>query len=404
MHDVVIVGGGLCGLALAHSLQARRLDWLLLEAEPTLGGRVMTVEGPEGQALDLGPTWFWPATQPQITRLIADLGLPSMPQADDGRLLCLDDAGQPPRTLSLDPGGQLVGADHPRPGAVHGGARRLAGGMATLIEALASRLPRERLRCGRTVRQLDRQGDSVSLAVDGPEGSQTLRARRVVLALPPRVAASRIGFTPALPPALRTALDATRTWMATAAKAAVAYPTPFWADRPGQGSAWSTHAQAVLAEVFDASPPADAGRGAALAGFLALGAADRQRFAASLPLLIDSQLTMLFGAEAGLADGEVRAARVHQQDWARRPGTCSALDLADDGLPGHPVYGDQPALAEGHWDGHLWFGGSETAGPGGGYLEGALTAAARLRRQLDAAIGAAPVARPSGAPAMPGLR
>jgi monoamine oxidase len=31
MLDVAIVGGGVCGLALAHSLQARRLDWALFE-------------------------------------------------------------------------------------------------------------------------------------------------------------------------------------------------------------------------------------------------------------------------------------------------------------------------------------------------------------------------------------
>jgi len=399
MHDVVIVGGGLCGLALAHSLQARRLDWQLIESGPALGGRILTVRGPEGQALDLGPTWYWPATQPSITRVVTDLGLASLPQADDGRLLCLDDAGQPPRTVSLDPAGRLVEAEHPRPGAVHGGARRLADGMGALVQALVSHLPAERLRCGQTLQQLERRGDSVLLTVDGPGGGQRLQARRVVLALPPRVAAERIDFAPGLPSALRAALENTRTWMATAAKAAVAYPASFWSGRPGSGSAWSTHAQAVLSEVFDASPPPTAGRGAALAGFVALGAADRQRFGASLPLLVDSQLTMLFGAEAGLADGAARVQRIRLQDWALQPGTCSAQDLADDGLPGHPVYGDQPALAEGHWDGHLWFGGSETAGQGGGYLEGALSAAGRLRRQLDAAIAADHRAR---APVLPG--
>jgi monoamine oxidase len=39
-------------------------------------------------------------------------------------------------------------------------------------------------------------------------------------------------------------------------------------------------------------------------------------------------------------------------------------------------------LAQPHWQGRLHFGGSETARQGGGYLEGALSAAARLRREL----------------------
>ena len=83
MLDVAIVGGGLCGLALAHSLQARRTGWALFEARPRLGGRVLTARGANGLPLDLGPTWYWPATQPSLTRLVADLGLASLAQPDD---------------------------------------------------------------------------------------------------------------------------------------------------------------------------------------------------------------------------------------------------------------------------------------------------------------------------------
>jgi monoamine oxidase len=35
-----------------------------------------------------------------------------------------------------------------------------------------------------------------------------------------------------------------------------------------------------------------------------------------------------------------------------------------------------------YWNGRLHFGGSETAAFGGGYMEGALEAAGRLRREL----------------------
>ena len=66
MLDVAIVGGGLCGLALAHSLQARGSDWRLFEARSRLGGRVLTAEDVDGTPVDLGATWYWPATQPAI--------------------------------------------------------------------------------------------------------------------------------------------------------------------------------------------------------------------------------------------------------------------------------------------------------------------------------------------------
>ena len=62
MHEVAIVGGGLCGLALAHSLQARGADWRLFEARDRLGGRILSQPDGRGGRIDLGPTWFWPAS------------------------------------------------------------------------------------------------------------------------------------------------------------------------------------------------------------------------------------------------------------------------------------------------------------------------------------------------------
>ena len=53
--DVVVVGAGLCGLALTRSLVARGLDVTLLEARDRIGGRVLTrSDAQTGQALDLG--------------------------------------------------------------------------------------------------------------------------------------------------------------------------------------------------------------------------------------------------------------------------------------------------------------------------------------------------------------
>jgi monoamine oxidase len=133
----------------------------------------------------------------------------------------------------------------------------------------------------------------------------------------------------------------------------------------------------MLAEVFDACGPAVDGvaRPAALAGFFALNAEQRQAFRSAMPLLLRSQFALLFGLDA-------EAGELHWQDWATEPWTCSPLDRAEDAHPpGHPHYGD-PQLMQAQWGGRLWFGGSETAAQGGGYLEGALSAAARLRRSL----------------------
>ncbi|WP_374430370.1 FAD-dependent oxidoreductase, partial [Ideonella dechloratans] len=126
MLDVAIVGGGVCGLALAHSLQARHLDWALFEARERLGGRVLTATGAQGQPLDLGPTWYWPDHQPSMARLVADLGLETVAQADDGRVLLLDQAAEPPATVAVASATALDGdATLPAPpgqGSLHGGA------------------------------------------------------------------------------------------------------------------------------------------------------------------------------------------------------------------------------------------------------------------------------------------
>lgn len=429
MLDVAIVGGGLCGLALAHSLQARRVDWALFEARPRLGGRVFSTPADLGSPLDLGPTWYWPATQPSISRLIADLGLATLAQPDDGRVLLLDDPNRAPRALAFDAAtGRLAAdeagparqtkepADPPAsqpgtapaspltatPGALHGGARRLAGGMAALVDALATRLPAERLQRSLVLQSLSDRGDHVELQFLHDGEPLQITARRVVLALPPRLAAA-LRFAPALPDAVATAMADTPTWMASAAKAALHCRHADWRQRPGAGNAWVTHPQAVLAEVFDAGP-ADAAQGAALAGFVALGAAQRPAFRRGLPMLIDSQLAMLFGAELAAGPGagstaasgsggglpgapgaEGGAGQPHLLDWADEPFTCTDADRLEDSRPGaHPPYGDA-TLQQPLWHGRLWLGGSETARHGGGYLEGALAAAARLRLRLTEA-------------------
>jgi len=383
MLDIAIVGGGLCGLALAHSLQARGRDWRLFEARTRLGGRALTAQASDGTPVDLGPTWFWPHTQPAITRLVSDLGLVAFDQHDDGRVLHLKDPNRPPEAVALTE--QLMPAADAsvpaQPGAVHGGARRIRGGAGAVVQALAKPLPTEQLRLDHRLEAVIDHGDFIELRLRHGQALLSVHARSVVLALPPRVVAATVRFTPALAPALQSALQDAPTWMATAAKAGFAYRRPFWREAGHTGNAWVSHSQAMLAEVFDASGPEQQPyAGAALAGFVALSAVQRESFARGRELLLESQVVQLFGPMA--ADPALQTEQ-YWQDWALEPETCSPADIAEEGLQAgsHPQYGD-PQLGEAHWQGRLYFGGSESARQGGGYMEGALGAAGRLRRQL----------------------
>jgi monoamine oxidase len=357
MLEVAIVGGGLSGLALAYSLRGQGGSFALFEARPRLGGRILsTACAIHGMRVDLGPTWFWPETQPQIARLLDDLGLAAFAQHDSDEVLSLGDPDKAAERVAID--------------TVHGGAQRLEGGMATLVEALAQGLPEGALHLEHELCAVIDRGEHVELQFRHGQTATTVRARRVVLAVPPRLLDEHVRFAPPLSAETRQAMRATPTWMADRAKVVVAYEQAFWRQAGHSGNAFVGHEQAVLGEIFDACDAS--GDQAALGGFVALSPALRESFRDGLSLLMGNQMLQLFGSK--LEHGEQ-----HFQDWANEPYTCSALDRTP--AAGHPEYGN-PLLRRAQWSGRLRLAGAETAAYAGGYMEGALESAARIAREL----------------------
>jgi monoamine oxidase len=347
-------------LALARDLAAAGVSFALYEARGRLGGRVLSVpDETSGMRVDLGPTWYWPDTQPTIVALVEELGLRHFEQHDPGTAMLLADGERKPETRTTSN--------------LHSGARRLEGGMASLIEALAAAVPPEAICLNAALRSVADRGDHVELQFEeNGEATMTVDARRVVLAMPPRLVEELVTFDPPLDGVTRAALRGAPTWMAAHAKAVVGYPgKPAWRADGHSGNAFVTHDQAVLGEIFDACDAT--GERAALGGFFALPAELRDAFEGGMPMLIDSQFVQLFGKPLE-GKGEQ-----HVQDWAREPFTCSILDKTPPS--DHPEYGD-PLLRQRFWEGKLHLGGTETAREGGGYLEGALVAAKRLRQRL----------------------
>lgn len=362
MLHLAIIGGGLSGLALARAQQQAHESWGLFEARGRLGGRILTVPGQAGQPLDLGPTWYWPETQPRLTALIAELGLASVAQHDDGTARVLRDPAQPPTTAAVPD--------------LHQGARRLVDGMGALAKALESSLSPQRVHLEHELTHVRDRGAFLELSFRVGAWSTLIQARQVAICLPPRLLVERVVFEPALPARAWEALRGTPTWMASAAKVQVLYLSPFWRDQGHSGNAFVTHAQAVLGEIFDAcGDPPDAA--AALGGFFALSAEQRDMFRSSLALLARNQLAQVFGP-----DGEW--GELHMQDWAQEPLTCSRADR-DERSGQHGARGN-PLLSQPLWGGRLYLGGAETAEQGWGYLEGALASAGRIGRLLRPAV------------------
>ena len=360
MLDVAIVGAGLSGLALARKLHQRDRDFAVFEARERLGGRILSVQRGVAGGLDLGAGWFWPETQPLISSLIKELDLPHYPQHDDGVVLHLRDADKR--------------AEQIEDKRLYEGARRLRGGMGALVQAIAAELPAAAMRLRHALSSLRDCGDHIQLGfiVDGRP--LEISARRVILALPPRLLRETISFTPPLDEATDLAMLGAETWMAAQAKVAMEYSTPFWRDQGLSGSAFVTHEQATIGEIFDACDP-DA-KLVALGGFLAFDAQLREQFAVGLPMLLSSQISAVFGRD-------VEPSQIHLQDWATEAHTCSAADRS--GREADST-GDvaSPMLRRSLWDKKLYLGGSETAARNAGYLEGALDAARRVERALAA--------------------
>ena len=357
MLDTVIVGGGLCGLALADGLRQAGQPYALFEARDRLGGRILSEHSAlAGMPVDLGPTWFWPDVQPRMLALVESLGLAHFPQHDNGEILSLTDPNKQPEALTVD--------------SVHGGAHRLVGGMGALASALAQRLVPGAIHLQHELTALEDKGDHIELRFRHIDTDVIIQARRVVLALPPRLLAEHVTFAPEMDARLLEVIRATPTWMADQAKAVTGYESAFWRDAGHSGNAFVNHAQVVLAEIYDAC---DADGHAALGGFVAMPPEVREPYRLGMPILLESQLGQVFGKDA--VHGEL-----HYQDWANERYTCATLDRNPP--EAHPIYGNR-RLREQLWNGKLLLGGSETASQGGGYMEGALDAAARLRLALS---------------------
>src|SRR6266571_2470083 len=183
MLDTAIVGGGLCGVALARNLFRQGRAVALFEARERLGGRILSVaQAGSGGVIDLGPTWFWPDTQPLMTNLVAELGLVSISQHDDGSSLHLSDPDKAPNRIDRRK--------------LHEGARRLPGGMAQLIDVMAKELTSGFLHFNHVLTEVsDRTGHVVLTFADGDDIIE-VEARQVVLAVPPRLLEQGVRFTP----------------------------------------------------------------------------------------------------------------------------------------------------------------------------------------------------------------
>ena len=355
--EYLIVGAGLSGLYMAHQLEKMGKEYRVIEARDRIGGRILsspilsssTILSPL-DSVDMGPSWFWPQMHPRITQLIDDLMLPIFPQYSQGGYLLENQQNSAP--IRYGSGFEQSPT-----------SMRIAGGMQSVVDALLASLPSHRVQLNSTVTHVHSQENHHSSVIlmhnNQPE---TIETAHVIFAMPLRLLADRVVFTPSLPTETTQHFSSTATWMAAHAKFFAIYDTPFWREEGLSGSASSRIGP--LVEIHDASTFDGVG---ALFGFVGVDAATRKKAGENvIKQAAVEQLTRIFGEKAS------RPIDIKLIDWSQEIHTAT---LDDQQAPtAHPHYGlssSTKALSDLHW----YFAGTEAAQDNGGYLEGALEAA-----------------------------
>jgi monoamine oxidase len=253
-----------------------------------------------------------------------------------------------------------------------GGAqeRRFRGGAQQMALAMAGELG-DRLLLSSPVRAVAHGTDGVRAELEGPSGAVGVRARRMVVAMPPGLSGGW-AWDPPLPAARRQL--SMRAPMGAVTKVHAVYETPFWRDEGLNGQLVSD--TGALRLTFDDSP-ADGGRGV-LVGFVAgndcraLEEHDDERRRRE----VLQDLARAFGPRAA------RPLELAEQRWCLETFTG-----------GGPVAVFVPGLLSGCGPalrrpvGPVHWAGTETATRWCGYIDGALSSGERAAAEVLAALG-----------------
>lgn len=354
--DVVVVGAGIAGLAVAESLVNSGASVCVLEARSRTGGRIFSAPTSWGP-VDLGATWFWDGEH-RVEALMERLKLSTFSQHLAGDTIVEDARGR--HRIQ----GNLIDV----------AAHRYEGGAGALTDALTARLPPGVVHLAHPVDRISPLEPSDTAAMDISSRGQHWRAWHVVLAVPPAVALDTIELPAQLPPALTRLAAATPVWMSQAAKVVALYNRPFWRHEGLAGAAMSR--TGPLQEIHDMSGVD--GQPAALFGF-----APAALINATAERRIREQLQRMFGRQAAEPEHLII------QNWSTERWTTpaaqsgAAASTAYD-LFGHPLY-QQPAL-----EGRLHWTSTETASSYAGHIEGALVAAERTAATITDALASTP--------------
>lgn len=345
--DVLIIGAGLTGLALAYYLRNENLNVSILEARDRLGGRIYTKRLPDQAALEMGATWLG-KQHTKLHQLLVELGIKTFKQQMGETAVYEPFSTSPPQLV------QIPQSEYP--------SYRIQGGTDRLISKLAGYLKEEQVKLGQVVRSIKLQEKQLVVKTE----DQIFEAPTVISTLPPYLFQQSIEVHPSLPDPLLQIARGTQTWMGDSIKVGLTFADPFWRSVNLSGTIFSNVGPAP--EMYDHSNQEDthyALKGFFNGSYFSATKEDRLKH-----LLV--QLRKYFGKEVD------HFLSYEELVWKNEHYTSA--DYTAPILPhqnnGHPLYKNS------YLEDRLYFGGAETNASFPGYMEGAVRSAEEIYQKL----------------------
>lgn len=228
---VIIIGAGLSGLLTAYRLKEKGIAFKILEARSRIGGRINTVSGTNETPVEMGATWFGDQHQ-QVISLLKELEISYFEQYMKGTVFFQPFSTSPAQSIQIP-------SQPP--------SYRISGGTSELINRLYSKLDKKDILFERFVTAISFNSNSVELRTQ----EELFKADKVVLAIPPKLWAKKIAFTPNLPADLLDIANHTHTWMEDSIKVALTYKNAFWEQENLSGTLFSN--TGPITEFYDHS-------------------------------------------------------------------------------------------------------------------------------------------------------
>jgi monoamine oxidase len=311
---------------------------------------------------------------------VSNAGL--VPQHLDGTGVYLDAAGGQPRRV---PGlGSRIAPCGPH-------ARRIKGGYAALPKCLADTLPAGSIRLNCRVTSVVHSDACIAVTCAAlpaessqPAAPETFRARRVIVATPPRLAALLV-YSPPLPADQLRQMQSTAAWAGDWSKVIVTFSRAFWRER-GESGAAATPDCPLATVWWEAGAGHSAGETAALAGLAVGGEAGAYMLSQpevdesgvspeSVRTHVTNMIQTLWGRDAAAL-----IVNVTHKSWARDESTYASQPTPVSSASRDPRLSYGHALLKRPLPWGVLFCGTETEAMNG-HVEGAIMAGERAARE-----------------------